>query len=109
MAGRPTNQRRVHDALRCGWRSRPKCTFCDLDIRRSAALRLNPRQRWCAASFACTPATEGGTPHSARQIAVLLNDEGIAPPGARWQNRTVHQATTVELHGAGTGASERGF
>ncbi len=37
---------------------------------------------------------EGGHPHSSREIALLLNEEGIAPPGARWQNRTVRQAKT---------------
>jgi len=36
----------------------------------------------------------GGRPHSTREIAQLLTAEGIAPPGARWQNRTVRQATT---------------
>jgi len=37
---------------------------------------------------------EDGRPHSARQIAILLNKEGISPPGARWQHRTVRQAAT---------------
>ncbi|MDP2959348.1 MAG: recombinase family protein, partial [Longimicrobiales bacterium] len=37
---------------------------------------------------------EGGQPHSGRQIAVLLNEEGIAPPGARWKNRSKRQAAT---------------
>jgi site-specific DNA recombinase len=37
---------------------------------------------------------EGGQAHSSRQIAVRLNEEGIAPPGARWKNKTVRQAAT---------------
>lgn len=30
---------------------------------------------------------EGGRPHSPREIAHRLNQEGIAPPGARWKKR----------------------
>jgi hypothetical protein len=37
---------------------------------------------------------EGGKPHSGRQIAIRLNEEGIPPPGARWRNRTKRQGTT---------------
>jgi hypothetical protein len=37
---------------------------------------------------------EGGTPHSPREIAHLLNREKVPPPGARWQNRTVRQAAS---------------
>ncbi len=35
---------------------------------------------------------EDGQRRSSRQIAKLLNAEGISPPGARWQNRTTRQA-----------------
>lgn len=31
---------------------------------------------------------------SARRIAILLNEEGIAPPGARWKKKTIRHATT---------------
>ncbi len=31
---------------------------------------------------------------SARQIVLALNEEGVAPPGARWKNKTVRQART---------------
>lgn len=36
----------------------------------------------------------GGKPHTARGIAVRLNEEGVAPPGARWRNETKRQAKT---------------
>ncbi len=37
---------------------------------------------------------EDGKRHSSRQIVRILNAEGIAPPGARWLNKTTRQART---------------
>ena len=37
---------------------------------------------------------EDSKPCSSRTIVRMLNREGIAPPGARWKNKTVRQATT---------------
>ncbi|MGH2404145.1 MAG: recombinase family protein [bacterium] len=37
---------------------------------------------------------EGGHPHSPREIAQILSADGIAPPGARWPNRSATQRTT---------------
>ena len=37
---------------------------------------------------------EGGHPHSAREIVLVLNRDGIAPPGARWRGRTKRQCAT---------------
>ena len=37
---------------------------------------------------------EGGRPRSPRAIAMLLSAEGVAPPGARWRNRTTPQVKT---------------
>jgi site-specific DNA recombinase len=37
---------------------------------------------------------EDGHPHSPREIGQILSADGIAPPGARWPNRTARQRTT---------------
>ena len=37
---------------------------------------------------------EDGRPHLAREVAKILNRDGIAPPGARWQGRAKRQCTT---------------
>jgi len=45
---------------------------------------------------------------SARQIANLLNAEGVPPPGARWKNRTTRTARTWS-HTAIAGSRRRGL
>lgn len=44
--------------------------------------------------FRLAAGDEGARPLSSREIADLLNREGVAPPGSRWPNRTVRQGTT---------------
>ena len=76
-----------------GYRSEP---VCDAQGRVTGYRRVvhEPEAEVVRRIFRLYVGDEGGQPHSARQIAVLLNEAGVAPPGARWKNKTVRQATT---------------